>query len=112
MLDVATMVGRETVGGTKTAMVVLFNPICRGIAEKVMATRSSTLAWQIPWTEEPGRLQRSSAKHPQTGLKSLELLPGSADLPHNSSAAAATAVKSLQSCPTLCDPCGVTRSQT
>ena len=25
--------------------------------EKAMATRSSTLAWQIPWTEEPGRLQ-------------------------------------------------------
>ena len=22
-----------------------------------MATHSSTLAWQIPWTEEPGRLQ-------------------------------------------------------
>ena len=22
-----------------------------------MATRSSTLAWRIPWTEEPGRLQ-------------------------------------------------------
>ena len=22
-----------------------------------MATRSSTLAWKIPWTEEPGRLQ-------------------------------------------------------
>ena len=22
-----------------------------------MATQSSTLAWQIPWTEEPGRLQ-------------------------------------------------------
>ena len=25
--------------------------------EKKMATRSSTLAWKIPWTEEPGRLQ-------------------------------------------------------
>ena len=24
---------------------------------KAMATHSSTLAWQIPWTEEPGRLQ-------------------------------------------------------
>ena len=22
-----------------------------------MATHSSTLAWKIPWTEEPGRLQ-------------------------------------------------------
>ena len=25
--------------------------------EKEMATLSSTLAWKIPWTEEPGRLQ-------------------------------------------------------
>ena len=25
--------------------------------EKAMAPRSSTLAWKIPWTEEPGRLQ-------------------------------------------------------
>ena len=26
-------------------------------AEKAMAPHSSTLAWQIPWAEEPGRLQ-------------------------------------------------------
>ena len=25
--------------------------------EKEMATHSSTFAWKIPWTEEPGRLQ-------------------------------------------------------
>ena len=25
--------------------------------EKEMATHSSTLAWKIPWTEKPGRLQ-------------------------------------------------------
>ena len=25
--------------------------------EKEMATYSSILAWEIPWTEEPGRLQ-------------------------------------------------------
>ena len=25
--------------------------------EKEMTTHSSTLAWEIPWTEEPGRLQ-------------------------------------------------------
>ena len=25
--------------------------------EKGMATHSSILAWEIPWTEEPGRLQ-------------------------------------------------------
>ena len=30
--------------------------------EKEMATHSSTLAWRIPWTEEPGELQ-SIASH-------------------------------------------------
>ena len=28
-----------------------------GPTEKAMATHSSTLAWKIPWMEEPGRLQ-------------------------------------------------------
>ena len=32
--------------------------------EKEMATHSSILAWRIPWTKEPGRLQSWS----QTGL--------------------------------------------
>ena len=27
------------------------------ISEKAMAPHSSTLAWKIPWTKEPGRLQ-------------------------------------------------------
>ena len=27
-----------------------------------MATQSSTLAWKIPWTEEPGRLQSVGSK--------------------------------------------------
>ena len=27
------------------------------LLEKEVATHSSTLAWKIPWTEEPGRLQ-------------------------------------------------------
>ena len=43
--------------------------------EEKMATHSSILTWRIPWTEEPGGLQ-----------------------------SAAAAAKSLQSCPTLCDP--------
>ena len=30
--------------------------------EKEMATHSSTLAWKIPWTEEPGRLQSMGSK--------------------------------------------------
>ena len=33
-------------------------PLCQeDPLEKEMATHSSTLAWKIPWTEEPGRLQ-------------------------------------------------------
>ena len=30
--------------------------------EKEMATHSSTLAWKIPWIEEPGRLQSMGSK--------------------------------------------------
>ena len=30
--------------------------------EKEMATHSSILAWRIPWTEEPGRLQSMGLK--------------------------------------------------
>ena len=30
--------------------------------EKRMATHSSTLAWEIPWTEEPGRLQSMGSR--------------------------------------------------
>ena len=32
-----------------------------------MATHSSTIAWKIPWTEEPGRLQ-STGSQSQTRL--------------------------------------------
>ena len=28
--------------------------------EEEMATHSSTLAWRVPWTEEPGELQSMS----------------------------------------------------
>ena len=30
--------------------------------EKEMATHSSTLAWRIPWTEEPGGLQSTGSQ--------------------------------------------------
>ena len=32
------------------------------IPEKAMATHSSTLAWEIPWTEEPGGLQSMGSR--------------------------------------------------
>ena len=50
--------------------------------EKEMATHSSTLAWKIPWTEEPGRLQsmgsqrvrHSSATNKLRGLNNSHCL--------------------------------------
>ena len=34
-----------------------FNNLSHSLSEKAMAPHSSTLAWKIPRTEEPGRLQ-------------------------------------------------------
>ena len=34
--------------------------------EKEMATHSSTLAWEIPWTEEPGGLQTMGLQESDT----------------------------------------------
>ena len=34
--------------------------------EKGMATYSSLLAWRIPWTEEPGRLQSMGSQESDT----------------------------------------------
>ena len=36
--------------------------------EKEMATHTSILAWKIPWTEEPGRLQSMGLQRSQTQL--------------------------------------------
>ena len=33
--------------------------------EKEMATQTSNLAWKIPWTEEPGRLQSMEISRPE-----------------------------------------------
>ena len=34
--------------------------------EKALAPHSSTLAWKIPWTEEPGRLQSRGSEESDT----------------------------------------------
>ena len=34
--------------------------------EKEMATHSSVLAWKIPWTEDPGRLQSMGSQKRQS----------------------------------------------
>ena len=41
----------------RSAYLSHLSQTARDSLEKAMATHSSTLAWRIPWTEEPGRLQ-------------------------------------------------------
>ena len=41
---------------------------CEDALEKEMATHSSILAWEIPWTEEPGGLQSMGLQKSQTRL--------------------------------------------
>ena len=58
--------------------------------EKEMATHSSTLAWRIPWTEEPGGLQSTGL---QKGVEHWQLKKNKW-----------SEVKVAQTCPTLWDP--------
>ena len=55
--------------------VILYNGwLISLIVEKAMAPHSSTLAWRIPWMEEPGRLQ-SMLKVGHDWATSLSLFP-------------------------------------
>ena len=58
-----------------------------------MATHSSILAWKIPLTEEPGRLQSME----------LQSRTQQSDFTFTFQSFATATAKSLQSCPTLCD---------
>ena len=42
--------------------------------EKGMATHSSTLAWKIPWTEEPGRLQSMGSQKESNTTEQLHFV--------------------------------------
>ena len=57
--------------------------------QKEMATHSNILSWKIPRTEEPGGLYPCGCRVWHALMTAV---------------AAAAAAKSLQSCPTLCDP--------
>ena len=46
---------------TQVRSLVLEDP-----RKKEMATHSSILAWEIPWTEEPGGLQSMGRKESET----------------------------------------------
>ena len=53
---------RKTIALTRWTFVgkvmsLLFYMLSRLVMEEAMAPHSSTLAWKIPWMEEPGRLQ-------------------------------------------------------
>ena len=74
--------------------------------EEKMATHSTILAWKIPWTEEPGgiqTLQSNVTKH-TCRLPFTVMHHHGPWIIRTSYSAAAAAAKSLQSCPTLCDP--------
>ena len=53
----AFLIGGHSGTGHTQGAQSLFAAICYSSAEKAMAPHSSTLAWKILWTEEPGRLQ-------------------------------------------------------
>ena len=82
--------------------------------EKAMATDSSTLAWKIPWMEEPGRLQSMRVTKSRTRLSDFTFTF------HFHALEKATATHSSYSC--LENPmdggawwaavCGVAQSQT
>jgi len=46
----------------------VFNKELEEFKEKAVAPDSSTLAWKVPWTEEPGRLQSMGWLKSQTRL--------------------------------------------
>ena len=45
------------------------------ILEKEMVTHSSILAWRVPWTEEPGRLQSMGSDMTEQLSLSLLIVP-------------------------------------
>ena len=47
---------------------IIFCSLIAHCSEKAMAPHSSTLAWKIPWLEEPGRLQSTGLLRIQTWL--------------------------------------------
>ena len=56
------------VEGARDLSVVSFIKALILLMEKAMAPHSSTLAWKIPWTEDPGRLQSMGSLRGPTRL--------------------------------------------
>ena len=53
--------------------------------EKGVTTHSSILAWKIPWTEEPGRLQSMGSHRVGHDLVTKQQRMGHMDLPYKAS---------------------------
>ena len=47
----------EIAGSCRSSVFSFLRTLYTVLPEKAMAPHSSTLAWKIPWVEEPGRLQ-------------------------------------------------------
>ena len=58
--------GRVSVPNCFVSLFVFYMWSYLLLMEKAMATHSSTLAWKIPWAEEPGRLQSRGRKESDT----------------------------------------------
>ena len=65
----------NSVGKMMDPFLLKKNDAClREKTKKAMAAHSSTLAWKIPWTEEPGRLQSMGSRRVgHDGVTSLSL---------------------------------------
>ena len=53
-------------GASLIAQLVKSLPAMQQTLEKGMATHTNILAWKIPWTEEPGRLQPKGSQELDT----------------------------------------------
>ena len=51
-----TVILKLVIGSLISLILIVLSPVSLQFPEKAMAPHSSTLAWKIPWTEEPGRL--------------------------------------------------------
>ena len=72
--------------------------------EEGMATHSSIIAWEIQWTEKPGGIQSKGLSRVFSNTTVQRHWCSAFFMVQLSATAVAAAAKSLQSCPTLCDP--------
>ena len=79
-----------------------FDPWVWKIPREGNATHPGTLAWKIPWTEKPGRLQSMGWQKSQTRLSNFTFF--SVMFRFLSLFCMYGCCSVTQSCPTLCDP--------